>query len=82
VKHTLEDFSNILLGEEIGWRGFLVPELYKNNSFLKTAMISGAIWALWHYPIIIFSDYNGGTSVGYSLFCFTLMIIAISFPLA
>src|SRR5581483_7983949 len=29
------------LGEEIGWRGFLVPELARNFSFTTTAFISG-----------------------------------------
>ena len=31
-------------GEEIGWRGFLVPELMKFNSFTWTAAISGPRW--------------------------------------
>jgi membrane protease YdiL (CAAX protease family) len=38
------------LGEEIGWRGFLVPELAKRFSFTATAVLSGVIWALWHVP--------------------------------
>jgi membrane protease YdiL (CAAX protease family) len=49
------------LGEEIGWRGFLVPELAKRFSFSATAVLSGAIWALWHVPIIVFAGYNAGT---------------------
>jgi membrane protease YdiL (CAAX protease family) len=40
------------LGEEIGWRGFLVPELAKGFSFTATAALSGVIWALCHVPII------------------------------
>jgi membrane protease YdiL (CAAX protease family) len=35
------------LGEEIGWRGFLVPELAKNVSFTWTAIISGVVWSVW-----------------------------------
>lgn len=70
------------LGEEIGWRGFLVPELAKTTTFFNTAWISGIVWAVWHYPVIIFGGYNGGTSIPYSLFCFTIAVIAISFPLA
>src|SRR5919202_1534230 len=70
------------LGEEIGWRGFLVPELAKTTTFSKTALISGVVWAVWHYPEIIFGDYNGGTPIWYSVFCFTLSVIAISFPMA
>ena len=36
------------LGEEIGWRGFLVPELRKTTSFTATSLISGIVWSLWH----------------------------------
>ena len=70
------------LGEEIGWRGFLVPELSRTTSFTVTALISGVIWSLWHYPLLIFSDYNSGTPTWYGLTCFTVMVIAISFVFA
>jgi len=70
------------LGEEIGWRGFLVPELSKNVSFTGTALISGAIWACWHYPLLIWGDYNSGTPTWYGLSCFTVMVISISFVFA
>lgn len=67
------------LGEEIGWRGFLVPELSKITSFPKTALISGIIWSIWHYPILLFADYNSGTPAWYGLSCFTIMVVGISF---
>jgi|SRR5579862_1694185 len=70
------------LGEEIGWRGFLVPELSKTTSFTVTALISGFVWAFWHYPILIFADYNAGTPTWYSLSCFTVMVVAIAFVFA
>lgn len=41
------------IGEELGWRGFLVPELYKRYDFTKTSLISGAIWAVYHWPLLI-----------------------------
>lgn len=41
------------IGEELGWRGFLVPELYKHFSYTKTSFISGAIWSVYHYPLLI-----------------------------
>jgi membrane protease YdiL (CAAX protease family) len=69
-------------GEELGWRGFLVPTLAKTMSFGRLAVLSGVIWALWHFPLIIFADYNSGTATWYSLLCFTLMVIAIAVVLA
>jgi membrane protease YdiL (CAAX protease family) len=70
------------LGEEIGWRGFLVPELSKTASFTTTSLISGIVWSLWHYPILIYGDYNAGTPTWYGLTCFTVMVISMSFVFA
>jgi len=70
------------LGEEIGWRGFLVPELSKVVGFGGVGLISGAMWAVYHFPILIFADYNAGTPVWFGLGCFTLGVIAESFVFA
>lgn len=70
------------LGEEIGWRGYLVPQLSKVTGFKSVCLISGGIWAVWHYPLILFSDYHGGTPVLFGLLCFTIMIIGTSFAYA
>lgn len=70
------------LGEEIGWRGLLVPQLARNFSYTTTALISGCIWSLWHFPILIFADYNAGTPTWYALSCFAVMVIGISFVFA
>ena len=70
------------LGEEIGWRGFLVPELFKTMGFTSTALFSGVVWACWHYPVLIWGDYNGGTPTWYGLTCFTVLAVAISFAFA
>ena len=67
------------LGEEIGWRGFLVPELSKNFNYTKTSLITGGIWAIWHFPILIFADYNSGTPYWYGLTCFTVLVVSTSF---
>jgi membrane protease YdiL (CAAX protease family) len=77
----VESIANAL-GEEIGWRGFLVPELFKTTGFTGTALLSGLVWALWHYPILIGADYNAGTPTWYGLTCFTVMVVAISFVFA
>lgn len=70
------------LGEEIGWRGLLVPELNKITNFTGTALISGVIWAVYHYPAIIFADYRNETPLWYNLICFSVMIIAFSVIMA
>lgn len=67
------------LGEEIGWRGFLVPELAKVTNFTGVGLISGLMWAAWHYPSILFSDYNAGTPAWYAITCFTVMVIGSGF---
>lgn len=67
------------LGEEIGWRGFLVPELSKRMGYTGVSLTSGLIWAVWHYPLLIFGHYNNGTPAWYGLLCFTVMVVSISF---
>jgi len=71
------------LGEELGWRGLLVPELAKRFSFTATALISGAVWAAWHVPVMVLADYhNPGAPLGFGLVCFAVLVIGISFVFA
>jgi membrane protease YdiL (CAAX protease family) len=67
------------LGEEIGWRGFLLPRLVQQVGFTWGCLLSGCIWAVWHYPGLLFADYNAGTRPAFALTCFTLMVIADSY---
>jgi membrane protease YdiL (CAAX protease family) len=69
------------LGEEIGWRGFLLPRLVQQAGFTLGCFLSGCIWAVWHYPGLLFADYNSGTRPAFALTCFTLMVIADSYIL-
>ena len=69
-------------GEEIGWRGLLVPQLAKKVNFVKTALISGVIWVVWHAPLILMVDYNSGTPKWFALLCFSLLAVGLSFPFA
>lgn len=70
------------LGEEIGWRGLLLPELAKQMSFTKASLVSGIVWTAWHSPLLIFADYNVGTNRWYALGCTTIMCVSVSFILA
>ncbi len=64
------------LGEEIGWRGFLFPSLFRLVGPVGAIFASGIIWATWHYPGILGSDYNSGGPAWVAIVCFTWMVIA------
>ncbi|MBR5386900.1 MAG: CPBP family intramembrane metalloprotease [Clostridiales bacterium] len=76
-------FLNIItaIGEEVGWRGFLYPELNKSFGKIGTWLIGGTIWGAFHFPSIIFGgyeygfDYLGKPVLG--LIAFTITCIAL-----
>jgi CAAX protease family protein len=69
--------------EEVGWRGFLVPKMIKLSGFTRTAVVTGLIWAVWHYPLIIFTNVGSdNTPLQISLACFTIFVVGLSFPAA
>jgi membrane protease YdiL (CAAX protease family) len=64
------------LGEELGWRGFLVPELTKKFGFKQAAIFSGVIWGAWHLPGILSGSYGAGsTPLAYRIACFSALVI-------
>ena len=61
-------------GEELGWRGFLLPRLQTKMSALRASVCIGVVWSLWHYPLWY-------TGLGYDetpLFAFTIIGIGSS----
>jgi membrane protease YdiL (CAAX protease family) len=36
------------MGEELGWRGYLLPKLLEKHTPLAASMILGFIWTFWH----------------------------------
>lgn len=50
--------SVFAFGEELGWRGWLLPSLRPLGTW-PALVLSGAIWGLWHSPVILLG-YNFG----------------------
>jgi membrane protease YdiL (CAAX protease family) len=67
-----------VVGEEIGWSGFLTPKLLKLTSIPVTSLIVGGYWAIWHFPAIIGGFYGSGTPLWVALPGFTFVCVAES----
>lgn len=70
------------LGEELGWRGFLVPRVHENLGLVGTGVATGLLWAVWHYPSLLGSSYNSGTYPPYEIGCFTVMVVSLGVVMA
>jgi len=42
------------VGEELGWRGFLLPRLGKHLGAMKAAWLMAVLWSLWHVAAFYF----------------------------
>ncbi|MFV0435669.1 MAG: lysostaphin resistance A-like protein [Leucobacter sp.] len=52
--------SVLAFGEEIGWRGWLLPALRPLGTW-PALILSGAIWGLWHTPVTLLGHNYGLT---------------------
>lgn len=46
-------------GEEIGWRGHLLPLLQARLSALDASLVIAVIWGVWHLPLLIGNGVEG-----------------------
>ena len=49
----------IFIGEEFGWRSYLLEKL-RPLGRRKSLLISGAIWSLWHIPLVVLPNVQYG----------------------
>ncbi len=54
----------VALGEEVGWRGFLYPQLKARYGKRKGWILEGIIWGAWHWPLIWLIGYEYGAATG------------------
>ncbi|NOU49308.1 CPBP family intramembrane metalloprotease [Pseudoalteromonas sp. JBTF-M23] len=47
----------VAIGEEAGWRAWLLPELQKRFSPLVSSFFLGLIWGAWHFPLFVIGQY-------------------------
>lgn len=73
--------SLLALGEEVGWRGYLLPQLRRTRSFLAANIMVAIIWLLYHVPVIFAPGLysNPDIPVWASLVFFTVAIFGFSF---
>lgn len=60
---TLAPPVNMLfaVGEEAGWRGYMMPGLKERFGLLNGRLLGGIIWGVWHWPIMLLTGYEYGT---------------------
>jgi membrane protease YdiL (CAAX protease family) len=65
------------VGEETGWRGWLMPTLATRFGFVPAALIVAFVWGLWHAPQFLFNP--GFRGMGWATIGWLLALIAGSF---
>jgi len=65
----------VVWGEELGWRGYALPELQRRMAPLVASLVLGLVWAFWHLPAF-FTQGSSQQQVGLGMF--TLATLAYS----
>jgi membrane protease YdiL (CAAX protease family) len=74
---TIFDFLLFVLvvGEELGWRGYALPLLLEKRSAITASLILGVVWGVWHLPTFVIP---GTPQYGLPFVAFFLMTIEYS----
>jgi len=66
--------SPFSLGEELGWRGYLLERLVKAG-IRRPVFTLGLIWAVWHLPLLVTGQYCKSSHLAITTILFVLMIL-------
>ena len=69
-------FPGSALGEEIGWRGYVLPRLQTRMSALSASLLLAPFWGLWHLPLWLTGD-PVKTPAFYVLFFFSTFAMSV-----
>lgn len=69
-------------GEELGFRGWLVPAMASRYGFRRAALGSSAAWFAWHLPGAIWGDVGAGAPAVFGLVCFGAFAMGFGTALA
>jgi membrane protease YdiL (CAAX protease family) len=69
------------LGEELGWRGFLLPKMIAGN-VPHPYLASGIVWAAWHLPLVAFGGFYGTSNTFLMVFAYAVSVIAMNFVIS
>jgi membrane protease YdiL (CAAX protease family) len=70
------------LGEELGWRGLLQPELEGKLGIPRATVLTGLVWGYWHAPVILMGYNFPKQPVFGALALMPAFCVCLSFPLA
>lgn len=68
-------FTFVAIGEESGFRGYMMPKLMKLYGTGKAVIVGGIVWGLWHLPLICMGHTFGTNYPGYPFLGIFLMTI-------
>src|SRR5215213_9584416 len=69
-------FPGSSLGEEIGWRGYVLPRLQSRMSALSAALLIAPFWGLWHLPLWL-NGASGHTPLIYAGFVLSAFALSV-----
>ena len=75
------------MGEELGWRGFMLPRLLEKHSILKSSVIVGLAWGLWHmasftFPGAALPEFFEVSVATIGLYCLNTIALSMVFTYA